>query len=103
MSPVITVLDARVTPERAADLQAAYAEAARGPFPLGLVRSALLRHASDPTQWRIETIWESQEALAAMRQAGRPRGLQIFETAGAQPSVSVFDVVADLVPTKGAA
>jgi len=69
MSPVITVLDARVTPERAADLQAAYAEAARGPFPLGLVRSALLRHASDPNQWRIETIWESQEAAGALHRS----------------------------------
>ena len=101
MSLVITVLDAHVTPERAADLQAAYAEAARGPFPLGLVRSSLLRHAGDPTQWRIETVWESQEALAAMRRAGRPRGLQIFEAARAQPEVSIFDVVADLVPAKG--
>lgn len=103
MNPVVTVLDATVAPERAADLQAAYAEAAQGPFPPGLVRSTLLQLPSDPTQWRIETTWESREALTAMRQAGgKPKGIQIFEAAGAQPSVSFFDVVADLVPPKGA-
>ncbi len=96
MTFVVTVLEARVPPERVADLQAAYAEAARGPFPSGLLRSALLRQRTEPTQWRIETVWQSQEALAAMRQApGKPRGVQIFEAAGAQPSLSIFDAIAD--------
>lgn len=101
MSPVVTVLDARVAPERAPDLLAAYAEASQGPFPLGFVRSTLLRQASDPTQWRIETIWQSHDALAAVRQGGKPRGVQIFEAAGAQPSLSVFDAIAHVVPKTG--
>jgi hypothetical protein len=103
MTLVVTVLEARVAPERAADLQAAYAEAASGPFPLGLVQSILLRHSSDPTQWRIETTWQSHDALAAMRGAGKPRGLQIFEAAGAVPSLSVFDAIAGLNPPTSAA
>jgi hypothetical protein len=103
MTLVVTVLEARVAPERAADLQAAYAEAAAGPFPPGLVGSTLLRHASDPTHWRIETTWQSHDALIAMRGAGKPRGVQIFEAAGAEPSVSVFDAIAGLAPPKGAA
>ena len=96
MSRVVTVLEAHVPPERATDLQTAYAEAALEPLPPGLVRSALLRHSTDQTLWRIETVWQSREALAAMRQLGKPRGIQIFEAAGAQPSVSVFDGIADL-------
>jgi heme-degrading monooxygenase HmoA len=103
MTLVVTVLDARVAPERVAALEAAYAEAAGGPFPPGLVRSALLQDVNDHTRWRIETIWESREALAAMRGAGKPRGVQIFEAAGAAPSLSVFDVSAELVAPKGAA
>ncbi|HXJ31787.1 MAG TPA: antibiotic biosynthesis monooxygenase [Gemmatimonadales bacterium] len=98
MTLVVTVLEAHVAPERAGDLQAAYRDAAAGPFPPGLVASILLRHASDPTHWRIETTWQSHEALAAMRGAGKPRGLQIFEAAGASPSLSVFDRVAELAP-----
>lgn len=96
MSSVVTVLEAHVLPERATDLQAAYAEAARGPFPPGLLRSSLLRHSTDQTLWRIETVWQSREALAVMRQFGKPRGIQIFEAAGAQPSLSIFDGIADL-------
>jgi quinol monooxygenase YgiN len=104
MTLVVTVLEASVLPERVADLQAAYAEAAHGPFPPGLVRSSLLQQRSDQTQWRIETVWQSQDALAAMRQSpDKPRGVQIFEAAGAQPSLSIFDAIADFVASKGAA
>ena len=98
MTRVVTVLEARVAEDRVADLQAAYAEAARGPFPPGLVRSSLLRHSSDLTLWSIQTVWHSHEALAAMRAAGKPRGVQIFEAAGASPSLSVFDAIAELGP-----
>ena len=104
MSAVFTVLESRVLPERVVDLQAAYAEAARGPFPPGLVRSTLLQHTLEQNLWRIETVWQSKEALAAMRQApGKPRGVQIFEAAGSQPSLTIFDAIADFVATTGAA
>lgn len=104
MSPVVTVLEATVAPERVEVLQAAFAEAARGPFPPGLLRSALLRQRSDPNQWRIETVWQSQEALAAMRQQpGKPRGVLIFEAAGGQPSLTIFDSIADFVAVPSAA
>lgn len=103
MAHVVTVLEAHVAEDRVADLQAAYAEAARGPFPPGLLRSNLLRHSSDLTLWRIETIWRSHDALAAMRGAGKPRGVQIFEAAGALPSLGVFNTIAELSPPEGAA
>ena len=77
MGQVITVLEGSVAAERAADLLAEFAISAAGPFPPGLVRSLLLRDANDPTRWRIETTWQSQEALAAMRSAGKPRGVQM--------------------------
>ncbi len=100
---VVTVLEAHVAPDRVTDLRAAYAEAAAGPFPPGLLRSTLLRDSSDPTRWRIATVWKSHDALAAMRSTGKPRGVQIFEAAGAAPSLSVFDAIAELAPPKGAA
>ncbi len=102
MTHVVTVLEAHVPPDRAADLQAAYA-AAKGPLPRGLVRSTLLQDANDPTSWRIETVWQSHEAVAAVRLAGRPRGFQIFEAAGTAPSLSMFTAIAELAPSEGAA
>ncbi|HVT37851.1 MAG TPA: antibiotic biosynthesis monooxygenase [Gemmatimonadaceae bacterium] len=101
MALVVTVLESHVDPERAGDLQAAYAQAAKGAFPPGLIRSTLLRDANDPGHWRIETIWQSHAALSAMRAAGKPRGVQIFEAAGASPSLTVFDAIADLTPSPG--
>jgi hypothetical protein len=98
MSRVVTVLEARVAPERVADLRAAYAAAAAGPFPPGLAGSSLLQRSDDPAVWRIETVWQSPEALAAMRGAGKPRGVMIFEAAGATPSLTIFEEVAKLSP-----
>lgn len=88
---VLTVLEATVAPARAADLQAAFRSAA-AQVPPGLVRSHLVTAAADPTRWRIETLWTSREVLAGMRQAGTPAGVLMFRAAGAEPTVSVFDV-----------
>jgi antibiotic biosynthesis monooxygenase len=98
---ILTVLEARVESSHHAALQAAYRDAARDPFPPGLVRSVLLRAANDQTLWRIETLWESRAALDAMRGAGTPRGVLIFRDAGADPALAVFEVVDVLSPEGG--
>ena len=92
---LLTVLEARVALERANDLQAAYS-AAGGKLPPGLIRSNLLRDATDPQLWRIQTLWESREALDAMRSTGTPAGVLMFRSAGAEPALSVFSVIATL-------
>ena len=92
---VLTVLEATVAPERTADLQAAFRNAAAR-LPPGLVRSHLVCAAADPTRWRIETFWTSREALAAMRQAGTPAGVLMFRAAGAEPTLSVYDVASTI-------
>jgi hypothetical protein len=53
--------------------------------------------------WRIETLWESRQALDAMRGTGTPRGVQIFRAAGAEPSLTVLDVRDELSRGQGAA
>ena len=88
---VLTVLEAVVAPERTADLQAAFRSAATR-VPPGLVRSHLVTAVADPARWRIETLWASREVLAAMRQTGTPAGVLMFRAAGAEPSLSVYDV-----------
>jgi hypothetical protein len=104
MSVVVTVLEARVAAEREDDLRAAYAQAGRGVFPTGLLRSVLLRDSAEPSLWRIETTWRSRDDLEAMRQkiVGKPQGVLIFEAAGAEPTLGVFDVVYELAPPAGA-
>lgn len=92
---VLTILEAIVAPERTADLQAAF-RSAKDEIPAGLIRSHLVTAAGDPQRWRIETLWASREALAVMRQAGTPAGVRMFRAAGAEASLTVYDVVATI-------
>jgi len=99
MNGVLTVLEARVSTDRETNLTAAYRSAADGPFPPGFIRSSLLRSSADRQVWRIATLWESRAALDAMRaQGGTPRGVQIFQAAGAEPTLSIWEVADQLDP-----
>src|SRR5512143_540467 len=93
MPRVLTILEAHVPQARQADLQGAYRSAVHEAFPPGLVRSTLLQATNDRTLWRIETLWESLEVLQAMRGTGTPRGVQIFRAAGAEPTLTILDVL----------
>ena len=99
---ILTVLEATLGPGRESALEAAYAAAiTSGNRPRGLVRSELLRDSQDPMRWRIQTWWESREALVAMRGSGTPpAGILMFRSAGAEPTLSIFEVV-DALPPEG--
>ena len=103
MPRVLTILEAHVPQARQADLQGGYRSEAHEAFPPGLVRSTLLQATNDRTLWRIETLWESLEVLQAMRGTGTPRGVQIFRAAGAEPTLTILDVLDELSPPHGAA
>lgn len=93
---VVTVLEAIVPAGQEAALQSAYQAAGSTALPQGLVRTELLRDARDSSRWRIQTAWESREALEKMRNAGTPAGVLMFRAAGAEPALSIFDVVSVL-------
>lgn len=96
---VVTMLEAHVEPGQWAALEQAYKEAIAQLDP-GMTQTLLLHSLSDPTLWRIATTWLSREALDAMRGSGEtPRGVLIFRAAGAEPSLSVFDVAAEMAVT----
>jgi len=90
---ILTVLEAHVPPGGEQALRAAYAAAGAEPLPRGLMRTELLRDARETARWRIQTWWESRAALDAMRGAGTPAGVLMFRAAGAEPALSVFEVV----------
>ncbi|AHG92801.1 Antibiotic biosynthesis monooxygenase (plasmid) [Gemmatirosa kalamazoonensis] len=90
---ILTVLEAQLPSGGAEALQAAYAAAGTGPLPPGLVRTELVRDVRDAARWRIQTWWASREALDAMRGTGTPAGVVMFRAAGAEPALSIFEVV----------
>ena len=93
---ILTVLEAQVAPGGAGALRAAYAAAGAGPLPPGLVRTELLHDAREGARGRIQTWWASRAALDAMRGAGTPAGVLMFRAAGAEPTLTIFDVIASL-------
>ena len=90
---VLTVLEARVQTDRVRDLKSAFEETKALPIPPFIVQSMLVRSDQDPDVWRITTVFRSREDLAAMRASGQtPRGVAMFREAGAEPTLSIFDV-----------
>jgi heme-degrading monooxygenase HmoA len=91
---VITILEARVSPEKSAALEQAYQTAIVN-LDSGIKQTFLLHSATDSTLWRIVTVWRSREALEEVRQSGQtPRGVLMFRAAEAEPTLSIFDVAA---------
>lgn len=85
----VTIVQGMVAPDREGDLRSAW-ESNSVAAPPGLIESSLLRTESG--EWRIVTVWESRDAVLAMRAAGRPAALVMFEQAGSAPEVSMWTV-----------
>jgi heme-degrading monooxygenase HmoA len=94
MTQVATTLEARVAEGEWARLRGAYEELVAQPLPPGLRETFLLQDRSDPETWRIVSVWESDEAIEAMRSAGTPGGVLVFREAGAEPRLTVATVTA---------
>ena len=93
---VMTILDAQVAADKWEALEQAYNENIKRRDP-GLVETFLLHNSKEPEQWRIATLWASRQALDTMRASGAtPTGVLIFRVAGAEPVLSIFDVVSTL-------
>lgn len=87
----VTIVQGEVDSAREGDLRSAWKQRTAGQLPAGFIESSLLR--SEDGTWRIATVWESKEAVMAMRESGEPpAALAMFEAAGSSPSVSMCTV-----------
>ena len=91
---VVTFIEAHVVPDEWTALEQAY-KAGTQRLPPQLSQTFLVQSAADPTLWQIISVWASLEALLeARRMTEMPTGVLMFRAAGAEPTHSVFDVVA---------
>src|SRR3954451_14968523 len=95
-NPVVTVVSAIVDPVREEQLAAAYQAVLDADIPDGVLASALLR--GDRSEWQITTLWGDRAALDAMGLRMRahpelPAAPRVFHEIGAQPTLSVYDVI----------
>ena len=90
---VVTMLEARVEEDQA-DVLVGQFRTAGGSLPPFIIESSLL-HDADSDVWRIVTVWASQDALDGYRASVEtPEGVRMFRAAGAEASLTVFDVEA---------
>jgi heme-degrading monooxygenase HmoA len=87
----VTIVEGAVEVAREGDLRSAWEQTIAAVLPPGLIESSLLR--TEDGTWRIVTVWESKEAVMAMRASGQPPAApRMFEQAGATPSISMWTV-----------
>lgn len=93
---VVTVLKADVDPARTGELEETF-RGATGELPPEIVETFLVRDSHKPNRYRIMTVWASREALEKIRAMSEtPRGVQMFESVGAKPELSILEVVAQI-------
>ena len=90
---VVTMLEARVAEEQVAGLIEVFGGAGDA-LPPFIVESFLIQAAGSDL-WRIVTVWASQDDLDEYRASVEtPEGVRMFRSAGAEPTLTVFDVAA---------
>jgi hypothetical protein len=89
--PVLVAITADVPAGSEEDFVQGFRDLASGPAPPGMKRTELLRLREGG--WRIQTLWESLDALLALRQSGTPpAALQLLDRIGAEHSHEVLFV-----------
>ncbi len=90
---VITILEAQLSSDQAVVLKDSFKKAIQN-LDEGIIETFLLHNSKDPSKWFIETIWTSAEALNEMRKKeDTPKGVLMFREVGAEPKLSVFNVI----------
>ncbi len=95
---VMTVLEAHVARDKWAALEKAYREGTQNLEPQ-VYQTFLIHGSVDTTLWRIITIWRSRAELEEIRRHGTPKGVLMFRAASVEPTLSVFDIVAQASAT----
>lgn len=91
---VVTILEGHVEGKNWSDFQREYEEKTVE-LPPQMIQTFLLQDTADPSLWRILSVWKSREALDEMRNSVEtPGGVVMFRNAGAEPTLSIFNVSA---------
>ena len=88
---IVSVLEANVEQARTEELVSQFKGSSES-LPQPIVESFLL-HDAGSEMWRIVTVWESRKALDQYRASVQtPGGVLMFQAAGAEPTLTIFEV-----------
>jgi heme-degrading monooxygenase HmoA len=90
---VLTQLEGKVANEHWHKLKQAYDEGLQQ-LPSFIYQTYLVQDDSDKDLWRILTIWHNRQDLEAYQASVEtPQGVVMFRAAGAEPTLSIYEVV----------
>ena len=90
---IVTQLEGKVSSDQWDTLQQTFYEAGQQ-LPSAIDRSYLIQDQAAQDMWRILTIWKSKQALQEYRASiNTPGGVLIFREAGAEPTLSISEVI----------
>ncbi len=90
---VITILEAKVEPNKWSALQSAYKKSTAEPLPPQMIQTFLIQSMANKMVWQIVSIWKSREALEEMKKSVEtPAGVLMFRAADAEPTLLVYEV-----------
>jgi len=93
MPPVVTMVSARIAPERVIEVIDGFMAAVRAGMPERR-HTSLLRGEDD--LWRIITFWQNRSDLDHyLTSTDSPFATQLLENAGGQPTVEILEQVRD--------
>jgi len=94
MGGVVTMVSARIEPERVPDLIGLFGEALRAGLP-GERRQTSLLHG-DGNLWRLVSVWRNREDVDDyLSSVEEPFAYRLFREAGGTAEVEIFEVVLD--------
>lgn len=94
MGSVVTMVSARIAPDRVPEVTGPFSEALRAGLPGERRQTSLLR--GDGDVWRLVTVWRSREDLEDyLASVEEPFARRLFREAGGMPEVEIFEVVLD--------
>jgi hypothetical protein len=87
---VVTMVEGEVDPTRVPDLLEAFPAKSVDELPEFILGTMLVRE-SDSNRWRVVTLWHSMGDLEEyVRSVDTPGAKAAFQTAGVEPSVTVW-------------
>ena len=90
---IVTQLEGNVPSDQWDALKQAFHKAGQQ-LPSAIDHSYLIQNQDSKNIWRILTIWKSRQALQDYRASiDTPGGVLIFRAAGAEPTLSISEVL----------
>ena len=89
MVQIMSILEADVPADKAAKLEANFAEGLKS-LEAGVVQTFLIKNAN---KFKIVTIWANKEAYSAIKSKGTPKNVLMFRYAGVEATALNYEIV----------